>query len=112
MPKRKVKFAKLYEQSFSTEIFRVVKVDQRVPQPVYEPSYLYDQFFEGRFYKYELLNVTVLPRTEFLINKIACTHNKNCLSSFLTSGEDTTKRSILGQTLRYYENIMDHFYAT
>jgi len=33
--KEKVKFAKGYEQTFSTEIFRVVKVKQRVPQLVY-----------------------------------------------------------------------------
>jgi hypothetical protein len=32
----KVKFAKGYEQTLSTEIFRVVKVIQRMPQPVYE----------------------------------------------------------------------------
>jgi hypothetical protein len=36
--KEKVKFAKGYEQTFSTEIFRVVKVIQRMPQPVYERS--------------------------------------------------------------------------
>jgi hypothetical protein len=32
----KVKFAKGYEKNFSTEIFRIVKVIQRAPQPVYE----------------------------------------------------------------------------
>jgi len=36
--KEKVKFAKGYEQTFSTEIFRVVKVIQRLPQPIYEFS--------------------------------------------------------------------------
>ena len=34
--KEKVIFAKGYEQKFSTEIFQVVKVIQRMPQPVYE----------------------------------------------------------------------------
>jgi len=36
--KQKVAFAKGYEETFSTEIFRVVKVITRVPQPVYELS--------------------------------------------------------------------------
>ena len=36
--KEKLKFAKRYEETFSTEIFRVDKVIHRVPQPVYELS--------------------------------------------------------------------------
>ena len=36
--KEKVKFAKGYEQSFSTVIFQAVKVIQRMPQTVYELS--------------------------------------------------------------------------
>jgi hypothetical protein len=36
--KGKVKFAKGYEQNFSTEIFQVIKAIQRMPQPVYELS--------------------------------------------------------------------------
>jgi hypothetical protein len=34
--KQKVLFAKGYEQTFSTEIFRVAKVIHRKPQPVYQ----------------------------------------------------------------------------
>jgi hypothetical protein len=34
--KQKVLFAKGYEQSYSTEIFRVTKVSKRKPQPVYQ----------------------------------------------------------------------------
>jgi lysyl-tRNA synthetase class II len=45
----KVKFAKGYEQTFSTEIFRVVKVIQRLPQPVYELSDLQTRPIEGQF---------------------------------------------------------------
>ena len=48
--KEKLKFAKWYEQSFSTEIFRVVKVFQNVPQPVYELSVMRDRSNEGQFY--------------------------------------------------------------
>ena len=36
MTEEEVKFAKGYEQNFSTEIFRVVKVIPRMTQPVYE----------------------------------------------------------------------------
>jgi hypothetical protein len=34
--KQKVLFAKWYEQTFSTKIFRVAKVIKRKPQPVYQ----------------------------------------------------------------------------
>ena len=47
--KEKVKFSTGYEQTFSTEIFRVVKVIRRVPQPVYELSDLQDRPIEGQF---------------------------------------------------------------
>jgi len=47
--KQKVAFAKGYEQTFSTVIFRVVKVITRVPQPVYELSDLQDRGIEGQF---------------------------------------------------------------
>ena len=63
--KGKVKFAKRYEQSFSTEIFRIVTVIQRVPQPVYELYDMQDRPTEREFYNYELVKVTVSPRTEF-----------------------------------------------
>jgi hypothetical protein len=39
--------AKGYEQTFSTEIFRVVNVIPRVPQPVYELSDLQARPIEG-----------------------------------------------------------------
>jgi len=45
----KLKFAKGYEETYSTEIFRFVKVNQRVDQPVYDPSDLHDSHFEGQF---------------------------------------------------------------
>jgi hypothetical protein len=57
--KEKVKFAKGYEQNFSTEIFRIVKVILRVPQLVYELSDLQARPIEGQFYNYEFVTVTV-----------------------------------------------------
>jgi hypothetical protein len=53
--KDKVKFAKGYVQTFSTELFRVVKVIQRMPQPVYELSDLQGRPIEVQFYYYELV---------------------------------------------------------
>ena len=75
--KEKVKFAKGYEQNFSTEIFRVAKVIQRVTQPVYELTELQDRPIEGLFYNYELLKVTVSPQTELGIDKIVRARNKD-----------------------------------
>jgi len=60
--KEKVKFAKWYEQNFSTEIFQVFKVIQRMPQPVYELSDFQGRPIEGKFYNYELVKVTVSPK--------------------------------------------------
>ena len=62
--KEKVKFAKWYEKKLPKEIFRVVKVIQRVTQPVYEHCDLHDCLFEGQFYNFVLVNVTVEPQTE------------------------------------------------
>jgi len=46
--KDNLKFSKWYEQSFSTEMFKVVKVSQRVPQRGYEISDLQDRGIEGK----------------------------------------------------------------
>jgi len=55
--KEKLKFAKCYQQTFSTEIFRVVKVIHLVPLLVYEMSDLQDRSIEVQFYNYELVNL-------------------------------------------------------
>ena len=92
--KEKVKFAKGYEQT-SNEIFRVVKVIQRVPQPVYELSDLQARPIEGQFYNYELVKVTVSSQTEFQIDKIVRTRNKGGIKQHLMKwrGYDETFNS-------------------
>jgi hypothetical protein len=45
--KEKVTYSKGYEQSFSTEIFPIVKVIQRMPQPVYERSDPQSRLIQG-----------------------------------------------------------------
>jgi hypothetical protein len=93
--KEKVTFTKGYEKTFSADIFRVVKVIQRVPQPVYELSDLQDRPIEGQFYNYELVKVTVSRRTEFQIHKILRTRNKNSITHHLVKwrGYDETFNS-------------------
>jgi hypothetical protein len=92
--KQKVVFAKGYEQTFSTEIFRVAKVIPRVPQPVYELRDLQNRCIEGQFYNYELVKVTITTETDFKINKIVRTSNKNGIKHFVKwKGYDKTYNS-------------------
>ena len=65
------------------QIFRVVKVIQRMPQPVYKLSDLQDRPIEGQFYNYELVRVTVSPQTLFQIDKIVRTRNKDGIKQHL-----------------------------
>jgi hypothetical protein len=67
-----------------------------VPQPVYELTDLHDRPIEGQFYNYELVKVTVSPQTEFEIDKIVSTRNKDGIKKLLSSGEDTTSHLTLG----------------
>jgi len=58
--REKMKFTKSAEQNFSTEIFRIAKVIERRPRPLYE----------GQFYQEELTRVRVTRRTVYKIDKI------------------------------------------
>jgi len=78
-----VSFAKGYEQTFSTEIFRIFKIIHRVPQPVYELPDLQDRLIEGQFYNYELVKVTVSPQSELKIDKILLTRNNDGIKQHL-----------------------------
>jgi hypothetical protein len=57
--KEKVKLAKGYKRSYSTEIFRIVKIINRTPHSVYNLADLNDLPREGQFYMYELVKVIV-----------------------------------------------------
>jgi len=52
--KEKIKFAKGGEQTFSTEIFRITKVIERRPRPVYELEALNKAPIEEQFWAEEL----------------------------------------------------------
>ena len=68
---------------------------QRVPQPLCEMSDLQHCPIEVQFYNYELLKVTVLPQTEFEIDKIVRTRNKGGIKQYLVKwrGYDETFKS-------------------
>ena len=68
--REKMKFAKGGEQTFSTEIFRVTKVIERKPRPVYELEDLNKTPIEGQFYAEELTPVRITEETAYKIDKI------------------------------------------
>jgi hypothetical protein len=90
--KENLKFAKGYQQMHSTEIFRVFKVIQRRPQPVYELTDLHSRPIEGQFYIYVLVKVTLSPEAEFKIDKIMCTRNRGGIKQYFVKwkGYDET----------------------
>jgi len=68
--KEKTKFAKGDEHTFSTEIFRITKVIERRPRPVYELEDLNKTPVEGQFYGEELTPVRIRKETTYKIHKI------------------------------------------
>jgi hypothetical protein len=68
--KEKMKFAKGYEQNFSTEIFRISKVIERSPRPVYELEDVNKTPIDGQFYQEELTPSSVTSHTQYKIDKI------------------------------------------
>ena len=68
--KEKMKFAKGYEQNFSTEIFRIAKVIERVPRTVYEMEDLNKTPIDGQYYQEELTPVSITRRTQYKRDKI------------------------------------------
>ena len=93
MTKEKLKSAKGYEQNYSTEIFRVVKVINRKPQPVFEITDLYNRPIE-QFYNYKFVKVTVSPK-QFQIDKIVRTRTHKGIKQHLVKwkGYDATFNS-------------------
>ena len=67
--KEKMNFAKVAEQNFSTEIFRIVKLIDRIQRAVYELD-LNGTPIDGQFYQEELTPVRITSRTTYKIDKI------------------------------------------
>jgi len=68
--KEKMKFAKNAEQNFSTEIFRIAKVIERRPRPLYELEDLNGTPIECQLYQEKPNRVRVTRRTDYKIKKI------------------------------------------
>ena len=77
-----------------------MKVVPRVPQPVYELSDLQNRPIEGQFYNYELVNV-VSPQTEFEIDKILSTRNRNGIKQLFVKWNGYDKTFNSGKFLVY-----------
>jgi len=68
--KEKIKFAKGGEQNFRKELFRVVKVIERWPRPIYELEDLNRTPIDGQFYQEELTPFRVNKSIVYKIDKI------------------------------------------
>ena len=68
--KEKIKFGKGGEQNFSTDLFRILKVVDRRPWPIYELEDLNKTPIEERFYGEELTPVRISKQTTYMIDKI------------------------------------------
>jgi len=67
--KEKMKSAQGGEQTFCTEIFRITKVIQRRPRPIYELEDLNKAPIAGQFYAEELTPVRISEETTYKIDK-------------------------------------------
>jgi len=63
-----MQFAKGAEQTFSTDIFRISKVIERWPQPVYDLEDLNRKPIDDQFYQEELTPVHVTKNTVYKID--------------------------------------------
>jgi hypothetical protein len=69
-------FSKAYEGTWSMEVFQVCKILQNKERLLYELKDWGGKKLDARFYKEELQQVSVGPRTEFKIHKILRTIGK------------------------------------
>jgi len=81
--KEKMKFAKGGEQNFSSEIFRITKVIDRRPRPVYELEDLNKTPIEGQFYAEEITPVRITEETPYKIDKILDKRVKRGIREYL-----------------------------
>jgi len=65
-----MKFAKCGKQHFSTEVFRITKVKERRPRPLYELEDLNKTPIEGQFFGEELTPVRIPKQTTYKIDEI------------------------------------------
>jgi len=68
--KEKMRFAKAAKQNYSTLIFRVAKLIEKLPRVVYELEDLNGTPIDNQFYREQLTPVRVTDRTAYKIDKI------------------------------------------
>ena len=89
--KEKMKFSKGAEQNYSLEIFRINKVIQRSPRPVYELVDLNETLIEGQFYQEELTPVRITKLTAYKIDKILHERVRRGITEYLVRWRGYTK---------------------
>ena len=89
--KEKMKFAKNAEQNFSTEIFRIAKVIERRPRPLYELEDLNGTPIEGQLYQEELTRVRVTIRRVHKLDKILNKLVRRGILIYLVRSRDYSK---------------------
>jgi hypothetical protein len=68
--KEKFNIAKVGEHIYTTEVFRILKVVQMTPRPVYELEDFLRRQIDGQFYTEEFRPVRITKRTSYNIDKI------------------------------------------
>ena len=89
--KQKMKFSKGAEHNYSIEIFRITKVIQRSPRPVYELEDLHETPIEGQFYQEELTPVRITKQTAYKIDKILDKRVRRGITEYLVRWRGYTK---------------------
>jgi hypothetical protein len=105
-----MKFANVFEQNFSTEIFKVSKVVRKFPQPVYELEDLRGNSIEGQFLREDLTPFIITKNTSYKIDKIPGTKGRKCICEYLFHWRGFLI-STVGFLLRV-SKVMNQFYIT
>jgi hypothetical protein len=80
---KKMKFAKGGEQTYATEVFRIIKVIPRTPSPVNGLEDLNRKVIDGQFHNEELTRVRITKCTIFKIDKILSTRVRRGIREYL-----------------------------
>jgi len=94
--KEKKRFAKVAEQNFSTEIFKVAKVTDRRPRAVYELEDLNGMYIEGQFFREELTPVRITDRNSYKIDKSLDKGSDAAFANISCGGEVRVRTSTSG----------------
>ena len=89
--REKMRFAKGAEQNYSTEIFRIAKVIERSPRPVYELEDLNKTLIDGQFYQEELTPARITKQTTYKIDKILDKRVRRGITEYLVHWRGYTK---------------------